>query len=56
MTDEERRIAADLRTERAINVLRDRSAKSEVQRPPLTSTSFGVMLNYARELVRKASR
>jgi hypothetical protein len=46
---------AALRTERAINVLRERAEKSTSQAHPLTSTSAGVMINYARELVRRAS-
>ncbi len=43
------------RTERAIDVLRDYSAKSEGNEPAITSTSTGVMINTARDLVRKAS-
>ena len=40
-------------TERAIKVLRERSKRSDA--PAITSSSTGVMINYARELVRKAS-
>jgi hypothetical protein len=42
------------RTERAIAVLRE-YAQREPSAPTITNSSTGVMINYARQLVRKAS-
>jgi len=46
---------SDELTERAIKVLREYSTRSDAQAPAITSSSTGVMINYARDLVRKAS-
>lgn len=46
----------DQKTERAIDALVQRnSAVREQLAPPLTSSSTGVMIHHARELVRKAN-
>jgi hypothetical protein len=42
------------RTEKAIKVLRE-YAEAEHSAPTITKSSTGVMINYARQLVRKAS-
>ncbi len=43
------------RTERAIRVLREYATATEAHSPAITKSSTGVMINYARQLVRKAS-
>ena len=55
MVNEQDETAANQRTERAINVLRDYTDQSGAQAPSITSTSTGVLINYARELVRESS-
>jgi hypothetical protein len=48
-------MSAQRGTAAAINVLRERALTSGAQVPQITESSTGVMINRARELVRRAT-
>ncbi|MGA9272056.1 MAG: hypothetical protein WA431_14440 [Candidatus Cybelea sp.] len=48
-------MSAQRGTAAAINVLRERASTSGAQVPQITESSTGVMINRARELVRRAT-